>query len=75
LERLLEKFPVQAEALANELGFTAAYFTNREARFLCGLKRERDIERLVATAHEMKLARERSNVLENRIQLDPPSTE
>src|SRR6202011_5580368 len=51
-ERLLEKFPVQAEALANEFGFTAACFTNREARFLCGLKNERDIERLVATAHE-----------------------
>ena len=49
-DRLLEQFPVHAETLAKELGFTADCFTNREARFLCGLKQERDIERLVATA-------------------------
>jgi hypoxanthine phosphoribosyltransferase len=70
-ERLVEKFPVQAEKLANELGFTAECFTNREARFLCGLKHERDIERLVATAHEINLARQRANPLE-RENLDPP---
>jgi hypothetical protein len=74
-ERLLEKFSVQAEALANELGFTADCFTNREARFLCGLKHARDIENLITTAHEMKLARERSNGLEHGIPLDPPSDE
>jgi hypothetical protein len=61
---LLDRFPVHAETLANELGFTAKCFTNREARFLCGLKRERDIERLIATAHEMNLAQQRPNSLE-----------
>ena len=38
-DRLLEQFPVQAESLAKELGFTADCFTNREARFLCVLNR------------------------------------
>jgi hypothetical protein len=70
-ERLLEKFPVQAETLANALGFMANCFTNREARFLCGLKHAQDIENLITTAHEMNLARERSNVLEHGIPLDP----
>ena len=74
-ERLLEKFPVQAAALANELGFTADCFTNREARFLLGLKHAQDIEKLITTAHEMKLARERSNGLEHGIPLDPTSGE
>jgi hypothetical protein len=46
-------------------------FTNREARFLCGLKQERDIERLVATAREMNLARQRANSLGHGINLDP----
>jgi hypothetical protein len=55
-----------------KLGFTANCFTNREARFLCGLKQEIDIERLVATAHEMNLARQRANPLERGINLDPP---
>lgn len=73
-DRLMEQFPIQAEALAKELGFTvtADCFTNREARFLCGLKQERDIERLVATAREMNLPRQRVNPLENGITLDPP---
>jgi hypothetical protein len=53
----MEQFPIHAETLAKELGFTAECFTNREARFLCGFKQEIDIERLVATAHEMNLAR------------------
>jgi hypothetical protein len=70
-DRLLEQFPVQAESLAKELGFTADCFTNREARFLCGLKQERDIERLVATAHEMNSARQRANPLGRGINLDP----
>jgi hypothetical protein len=57
----MEQFPVHAETLAKELGFTADCLTNREARFLCGLKQERDIERLIATAREMNLARQRAN--------------
>jgi hypothetical protein len=70
-DRLLEQFPVHAESLAKELGFTAECFTNREARFLCGLKQEIVIERLVATAREMNLARQRVNPSERGINLDP----
>jgi adenine/guanine phosphoribosyltransferase-like PRPP-binding protein len=66
-ERLVGKFPVQAEKLANELGFTARCFTNREARFLCGLKRVQDIEDLVQTALEMKQSRERGDSYERDI--------
>jgi hypoxanthine phosphoribosyltransferase len=71
-DRLLEQFPIHAQTLAKELGFTAECFTNREARFLCGLKQEIEIERLVVTAHEMNLARQRVNPLERGITLDPP---
>jgi hypothetical protein len=75
--RLLSNRPealteTEAETLAKELGFAADCFTNREARFLCSLKRERDIERLVATAHEMNLACQPRNSLERGINLDPP---
>ena len=58
-------------AAAKELGFKADCFTNREARFLCGLKQERDLERLVATALEMNLARQRANPLEQGIAYHP----
>jgi hypothetical protein len=73
-EQLLEQFPVQAENLANELGFTVDCFTNREARFLCALNHGRDIENLITTAHEMRLSRERSK-LGQGIALDPTSNE
>jgi hypoxanthine phosphoribosyltransferase len=55
--RLVETFPGQSENLANELGFTNRCFTNREARFLCSLKRVEDIEDLVQAALEMKQRR------------------
>jgi hypothetical protein len=62
---------IRAKTLAKELGFMADCFTNREARFLCGLKQERDIERLVATVREMNSACQRANPLGRGINLDP----
>jgi hypothetical protein len=63
-ERLVEKFPIHAVKLANELGFTAECFTNREARFLCGMKQIEDMDRLIVAAAEMKRQRSRENMLE-----------
>lgn len=65
--RLVEKFPGHAENLASELGFTSRCFTNREARFLCGLKRVEDIEDLVQAAVEMKQRRGFDNRYERDI--------
>jgi hypothetical protein len=65
--RLVERFPGHAENLAKELGFTSRCFTNREARFLCGLKRVEDIEDLVQTAVEMKQRRGFDNRYERDI--------
>ena len=53
LERLLNQFCTHTETLANKLGFSADCFTNREARFLCGLKHENDIQRLIEAAQEL----------------------
>ena len=57
-DRLLDRFPAQAEALANELGFSAECFTNREARFLAGLKNEHEMQRLIVAAQELTLLQE-----------------
>jgi hypothetical protein len=46
-DRLLDRFPDQAEALAKQLGFSADCFTNREARFLAGLKSEHEMQCLI----------------------------
>jgi hypoxanthine phosphoribosyltransferase len=66
-DRLVERFPIHAEKLANELGFTAECFTNREARFLCGIKQVQDIEALIATASEMKRERSRQKGQDRQI--------
>jgi hypothetical protein len=39
-DRLIDRFPEHAEALARQLGFAPECFTNREPRFLAGLKNE-----------------------------------
>lgn len=72
-ERLLDRFPTQAEALANALGFSHHCFTNREARFLTGLKNEHEMQRLVAAAQELTLLQERQQSLGRTNQIDPPS--
>ena len=71
-DRLLDRFPRQAKALANELGFSAECFTNREARFLAGLKNEHEMQRLIVAAQELNLLQERLS-LEQSNQIDPPS--
>ena len=72
-DRLLDRFPAQAEALANELGFSAECFTNREARFLAGLKNEHEMQRLIVAAQELTLLQERQQSLGHTNQIDPPS--
>jgi hypothetical protein len=67
-DRLLDRFPRQAEALANELGFSAECFTNREARFLAGLESEHEMQRLIVT-----LLQERQQSLGRTNEIDPPS--
>ena len=69
-DRLLERFPTQAEALANELGFSADCFTNREARFLAALKNEHEMERLIVGGRELTLLQERQGSLERSNQID-----
>ena len=71
--RLLDRFPTQAEALANELGFSAECFTNREARFLAGLKNEHEMQRLIVAAQELTLLQERQASLGRTNEIDPPS--
>jgi hypothetical protein len=71
--RLLDRFPTQAEALANELGFSADCFTNREARFLAGLKNEHEMQRLIVAAQELTLLQERQASLGRTNEIDPPS--
>jgi len=72
-DRLLDRFPRQAEALANELGFSAECFTNREARFLAGLKSEHEMQRLIVAAQELTLLQERQQSLGRTNEIDPPS--
>jgi hypoxanthine phosphoribosyltransferase len=72
-DRLLDRFSNQAEALAKELGFSAECFTNREARFLAGLKTEHEMQRLIVAAQELNLLQERQLSLEQSNQIDPPS--
>ena len=72
-DRLLDRFPRQAEALANELGFSAECFTNREARFLAGLKNEHELQRLIVAAQELTLLQERQASLGRTNEIDPPS--
>jgi hypothetical protein len=72
-DRLLDRFPNQAEALAKELGFSVECFTNREARFLAGLKTEHEMQRLIVAAQELNLLQERQLSLEQSNQIDPPS--
>jgi hypothetical protein len=74
-DRLLDRFPTQAEALANELGFSADCFTNREARFLAGIKNEHEMQRLIVAAQELNLLQERQQSLGRTNQIDPPSLE
>jgi hypothetical protein len=71
-DRLLDRFSVQAEALANELRFSADSFTNREARFLAGLKNEQEFQRLMVAARELALLQQHQASLERRIEIDPP---
>ena len=72
-DRLVDRFPRQAEALANELGFSADCFTNREARFLPGLKNEHEMQRLIVAAQELTLLEERQQSLGRTNEIDPPS--
>jgi hypothetical protein len=72
-DRLLDRFSRQAEALANELGFSADCFTNREARFLAGLKNEHEMQRLIVAAQELTLLQERQQSLGRTNQIDPTS--
>jgi hypothetical protein len=72
-DRLLDRFSRPAEALANELGFSADCFTNREARFLAGLKNEHEMQRLIVAAQELTLLQERQQSLGRTNQIDPPS--
>ena len=72
-DRLLDRFPRQAEALANELGFSAECFTNREARFLAGFKSEHEMQRLIVAAQELTLLQERQQSLGRTNEIDPPS--
>ena len=72
-DRLLDRFPRQAETLANELGFSAECFTNREARFLAGLKNEHEMQRLIVAARELTLLQERQASLGRTNEIDPPS--
>ena len=72
-DRLLDCFPRQAEALANELGFSAECFTNREARFLAGLKNEHEMQRLIVAAQELTLLQEGQASLGRTNEIDPPS--
>jgi hypothetical protein len=66
-------FQRQAKALADELGFSAECFTNREARILAGLKNEHEMQRLIVAAHELTLLQERQLSLERTNEIDPPS--
>jgi len=70
---LLDSFPTHAKVLANELGFSAECFTNREARFLTRLKSEYEMQRLIVAGQELKLLQERPLSLEQSNQIDPPS--
>jgi len=72
-DQLLDRFPRQAEALAKELGFSAECFTNREARFLAGLKNEHEMQRLIVAAQELTRLQERQQSLGRTNQIDPPS--
>ena len=72
-DRLLDRFPRQAEALAKELGFSADCFTNREARFLAGLKNEQEMQRLIVAAQELTLLQEHQQSLGRTNEIDPPS--
>jgi Phosphoribosyl transferase domain len=70
-DRLLDRFPARAEVLANEFGFSADCFTNREARFLAGLKTEHDLELLIDAARELSAIQQRhaSMTLADEIEL------
>src|SRR6516225_7362392 len=59
--------------LANELGFSAECFTNREARLLAGLKNEHEMQRLIGAAQELTLLQERQASLGRTNEIDPPS--
>jgi len=72
-DRLFDRFPREAEAIANELGFSAECFTNREARFLTGLKNEQEMQRLIVAAQELTLLQERQLSLGRTNEIDPPS--
>jgi hypothetical protein len=72
-DRLLDRFPDRAEALAKQLGFSADCFTNREARFLAGLKDEHEMQRLIVAAQELRLLQERQLSLERTNEIDPLS--
>jgi hypothetical protein len=47
-------------------------FTNREARFLAGLKNEQEFRRLIVAAQELALLQQRQASLGRTIEIDPP---
>jgi hypothetical protein len=72
-ERLLDRFPAQAEVLANELGFSPGCFTNREARFFAGLKTEYDLQLLIDAARELSAIQQRQASLSLADEIELPS--